>query len=238
MIWRFKAPTLVMPGLCTQRVNWTFSLAVIAVWKLDSISLSVTANEKVQFTLWVHSPGITNVGALKRQIIPFLKQSHIWIERHSSPMNDVKTTIIGWYSNLNHPDTINFMTAQCSLNKKIQAYLATNKAHLVSYANDTGALPNWNGEYLPPVTLKLFKPDWKTVVNGQTQQWKTRATAVSTTHIFRRLMRHVMFELDECDHLGRKAFVDTAMRGVSDTIDEAYGKAIHNQQAYLRSTEY
>ena len=47
-----------------------------------------------------------------------------------------------------------------------------------------------------------------------------------------------MFELDECDHLGRKAFVDTAMQGVSDTIDEAYGKAIHNQQAYLRSTEY
>jgi len=47
-----------------------------------------------------------------------------------------------------------------------------------------------------------------------------------------------MFELDECDHLGRKAFVDTAMQGVSDTINEAYGKAIHNQQAYLRSTEY
>ena len=136
---------------------------------------AITASEKVQFTLWVHGPGINSVGALKRQIIPFLKQSHIWIERHSSLMNDVQTTTIGWYSNRNHPDTINFMTAQRSLNKKIQDYLATHKDDLVLYANDADALPNWNGEYLPPVTLKLFKPDWKTVVKGHTQHWKTGA---------------------------------------------------------------
>jgi len=133
----------------------------------------ITASDKVQFTLWVHAPSINNVGALKRQILPFLKQSHIWIERHSTPMNDVQTTTISWYSTCNHPDTIDFMTAQRTLNTKIQEYLATNKAKLVSYANDAEALPNWNGEYLLPVTLNFFKPDWKTVVNGQTQHWKT-----------------------------------------------------------------
>jgi len=51
-------------------------------------------------------------------------------------------------------------------------------------------------------------------------------------------MRHVLFELDKRDHLSRKAFVDTAMQGISESINEAYGKVIHNQQAYIRSTEY
>ena len=66
----------------------------------------------------------------------------------------------------------------------------------------------------------------------------TKATGVTTSHKFRHLMRKLIFDLDELDSAGKRSFVDTSMQSNDPMIDEAYGKAVFQQQLFLRNTTH
>ena len=59
-----------------------------------------------------------------------------------------------------------------------------------------------------------------------------------TSHEFRHLMQKLIFDRDELDSTGKRSFVDTSMQSNDPMMDEAYGKAVFQQQLFLRHTTH
>ena len=198
----------------------------------------VTPYDKVHFTMWISMPCFHNIWSFKIPILAFLKKNRMFVDRHSAPMHDVQMTDIGWYSNKHHPEAINTKQVQTELNDTIEKHFARNKESIIKWVNNTNGLQAWNGEYLSKVTITTVYPNWRKTLNGQPQRWNTKATGITISQKFRHLMRKLIFDLAKLESTGKRSFVDTSMQSNDPMTEEAYRKAVFQQQLFLRNTTH
>ena len=85
----------------------------------------ISKENKIQITLWIELKSIS-LWHWKMTMLPYLKKEQVWIICHTSPINCVHTTILGFCSGKYHPTATHFPSIQHNLNDQITQYIEQN----------------------------------------------------------------------------------------------------------------
>ena len=197
-------------------------------------------NKYFSMTMYINK-GQVPLAKFKQRFFKKLQESKLFVDNHTNQLEAISSTLLGWYCCRYHPAITTEEYAAKDINATIRKQFATNPQKYVDLLQDSPVLDtgSWNpATSFPAIFAKFQRIKW---IKTPRESYYARALCVYGPSPYKSFTKQLLIDTEvlnqDQDQPTKITFVDHSMQHGSREVQSEFGKAIFQQQTYVRTYE-